>query len=255
MIQLIKKVTNGLVITFIALIAIQSQVAIAQQTTPKPSARETKADEDAIMTKEAQSVLTPNQALQKLKEGNKRFTGDKLLKRNYPEAVKQTAKGQYPHSVILSCLDSRTSSELIFDQGLGSVFNARVAGNIENIDIIGSMEFACKVAGAKLILVVGHTNCGAVKGACDNVQLGNLTNIIDQIKPATEQVKNVEGERNSKNQDYVEAVAKENVLQTIRDIRKNSPILSDMESKGEILIVGGMYNLETGVVEFYNLQL
>ena len=178
------------------------------------------------------------------------YSADNAL--NYAEEVKQTAKGQFPHSVILSCLDSRTSSELIFDQGLGSVFNARVAGNFENTDIVGSMEFACKAAGAKLILVVGHTNCGAVKGACDNVQLGNLTNVMEQIKPATEKVKDIEGERNSKNHDYVEAVAKENVLKTINDIRERSPILAEMESKGEIMIVGGMYSLETGMVEFYN---
>lgn len=183
------------------------------------------------MTKEAQTSLTPSQALQKLKDGNKRFSENKLLKRNYAEEVKKTAVGQYPHSVILSCLDSRTSTELIFDQGLGSVFNARVAGNFENTDILGSMEFACKVAGAKLIVVVGHSNCGAVKGACDNVQMGNLTSVIEQIKPVMEQVKNVQGERNSKNHDYVEAVAKENVLQTINDIRNNSPILSEYEAK------------------------
>jgi len=249
MIQLIRKVVNGLVFTVIISVTIHGQVVIAQQSTTKSS---TKSGNGSVMTKEAQAALTPKQSLQMLKDGNKRFSEDKLLKRNYSEEVKQTAKGQYPHSVILSCLDSRTSSELIFDQGMGSVFNARVAGNFENTDILGSMEFACKAAGAKLVLVVGHTNCGAIKGACDNVQLGNLTNVIEQIKPATEQVQNIEGERNSKNQNYVEAVAKENVLQTIRDIRKNSPILTEMESKGEIMIVGGMYNLETGVVEFYN---
>lgn len=247
--QLIRKVANVLVVTAIALVTINSQVAVAQQTKSKSS---TKTGDGTVMTKDAQLALTPDQALQKLKEGNKRFSENKLIKRNYAEEVKQTAKGQYPHSVILSCLDSRTSSELIFDQGLGSVFNARVAGNFENTDILGSMEFACKAAGAKLIVVVGHSNCGAVKGACDNVQMGNLTSVIEQIKPATEKVKNVEGERNSKNHDYVDAVAKENVLQTISDIRKNSPILSEMESKGEIMIVGGMYNVDTGIVEFYN---
>jgi len=254
MIHLIKKVANGLVLTAIAFIAIHGQVVNAHQTTSESPVRNTKTGGEVIMTKDDLAALTPNQALQKLKEGNKRFSENNLLVRNYPDEVKQTAKGQYPHSVILSCLDSRTSSELIFDQGLGSVFNARVAGNFENIDILGSMEFACKVAGSKLIVVVGHSNCGAVKGACDNVQLGNLTNVIEQIKPATERVKNVEGERNSKNHDYVEAVAKENVLQTIKDIRKNSSVLSEMESKGEIMIVGGMYNLETGIVEFYNYQ-
>lgn len=204
------------------------------------------------ISKEAQAALQPGQALEKLKDGNRRFVENKMLKRDYPELVKSSAKGQYPHSVILSCLDSRTSSELIFDQGLGDVFNARIAGNFENTDILGSMEFACKVAGAKLIVVLGHTNCGAVKGACDNVQMGNLSNVIDQIKPSAEIVKNIPGERNSKNHEFVEAVSKQNVLQTISDIRQRSPILKAMEEKGEIMIVGGMYDLETGVVNLYN---
>ena len=248
--QLKRQVTKGLIVTATALITVCGQISMAQQIALTSHAKNAKEGSEMVMTKESQAALTPKQALQKLKEGNKRFAGNKLTTRNYAEEVKQTAKGQYPHSVILSCLDSRTSSELIFDQGLGSIFNARVAGNFENTDILGSMEFACKAAGAKLILVVGHSNCGAVKGACDNVQLGNLTNVIEQIKPATEQVKNVEGERNSKNHVYVEAVAKENVLKTINDIRERSPILAEMESKGEIMIVGAMYDLETGKVNF-----
>jgi len=250
--QLKRKVTKGLFITATTLITAYSQIGVAQQIALTSHAKNAKEGSEMVMTKESQAALTPKHALKELKEGNKRFAENKLIKRNYAEEVKQTAKGQFPHSVILSCLDSRTSSELIFDQGLGSVFNARVAGNFENTDIVGSMEFACKAAGAKLILVVGHTNCGAVKGACDNVQLGNLTNVMEQIKPATEKVKDIEGERNSKNHDYVEAVAKENVLKTINDIRERSPILAEMESKGEIMIVGGMYSLETGMVEFYN---
>ncbi|MCY7409543.1 MAG: carbonic anhydrase [Chitinophagales bacterium] len=245
-----RKVKNGLFVTAIALVTVYGQISVAQQTTSSSTAKNANATSEIIMTKEVQAALTPEQALQKLKEGNIRFAENNLIKRNYAEELKQTAKGQFPHSVILSCLDSRTSSELIFDQGLGSIFNARVAGNFENTDILGSMEFACKAAGAKLILVIGHSNCGAVKGACDNVQLGNLTNVIEQIKPATERVKNLEGERNSKNHDYVEAVAKENVLLTINDIRKRSPILAEMESKEEIMIVGAMYDLETGKVNF-----
>ena len=226
---------------------VMTSVSFAQTTTNKS----TPTADAATMTKEKQQSITPQQALQKLKDGNSRFVSGKTLNRDLKKQVEVTSKGQYPHSVILSCLDSRTSSELIFDQGLGDVFNARVAGNFENTDILGSMEFACKAAGAKLVLVVGHTNCGAVKGACDNVQLGNLTNVIEQIKPATEAVKNVEGERNSKNHDYVEAVSKQNVLLTIADIRQRSPLLQEMESKGEIMIVGAMYNLETGAVDFY----
>ncbi len=243
-------IKKGFLATATVLISVYGQNSMAQQTIPTSPAKNAKVGNAMVMTAESQAALTPQQALQLLKDGNKRFAENKLVTRNYAEEVKQTAKGQFPHSVILSCLDSRTSSELIFDQGLGSVFNARVAGNFENTDILGSMEFACKAAGSKLILVVGHSSCGAVKGACDNVQLGNLTNVIEQIKPATEQVKYVVGERNSKNHDYVEAVAKENVLQTIIDIRKRSPILAEMEGKGEILIVGAMYDLETGKVEF-----
>lgn len=206
------------------------------------------------ITKEVQSTITPAQALQRLKDGNKRFVDGKMMVRDYNAQVKETSKGQYPHAVVLSCLDSRTSSELIFDQGLGDVFNARVAGNFENEDILGSMEFACKAAGAKLIVVVGHTNCGAVKGACDKVEMGNLTHVIQQITPSVETTQTV-GERNSKNHEFVEAVSKQNVLQTINDIRKRSNILSEMEKKGEIMIVGGMYNLETGKVDFYDGKL
>ena len=201
-------------------------------------------------TKQSQLEMTPKDALQKLKEGNKRFVEGKMMDRNFKAQVQETAKGQYPYAVVLSCLDSRTSSELIFDQGLGDVFNARVAGNFENIDIVGSMEFACKLAGAKLIVVTGHSNCGAVKGACDKVEMGNLTNVIKQIAPAVESAK-TSGEKNSKNHDFVEEVSKQNVIQTIKDIRERSQILREMEQKGEIAIVGAMYNLESGKVDFY----
>lgn len=205
---------------------------------------------DSVMTKTFQSTMTPQQALQRLIEGNNRFLAGKNLQRNYLEAVHQTYKGQYPYAFILSCIDSRTSPEIIFDQNLGDVFNARIAGNFVNNDILGSMEFACKVAGAKLIVVIGHTKCGAVKGACDHVQLGNLTSVINEISPAVEMVKDVSGKRSSENDVFVEAVAHENVRLAIEEIRDKSPILLEMESKGELLIVGGMYDLKTGKVEF-----
>ncbi len=227
-----------------ALLCASTLIMQAQNKNPKAK--------NGVQTKEMQTSHTPKQALQELKEGNQRFVSGKMIKRDFKSQVKQSAKGQYPSAVLLSCIDSRTSSELIFDLGMGDVFNARIAGNFENTDIIGSMEFACKVAGAKLIAVIGHSNCGAVKGACDKVALGNLTNVINQIQPAVEAVKDVNGERNSKNHDFVEAVSKGNVLMTMNDIREKSPILKEMETKGEIMIVGGMYNLETGVVEFYN---
>ena len=229
-------------------------LVINEATAHNPQTKRAAASSAGTQTKESQALTTPQEALQKLKEGNMRFVEGKMLKRNYNAQVKETAKGQYPLAVVLSCLDSRTSSELIFDQGLGDVFNARVAGNFENEDILGSMEFACKAVGAKLIVVVGHSICGTVKGACDKVEMGNLTNVMNQIKPAVNAT-NTTGERSSKNHEFVEAVSKQNVLQTINDIRSRSSILSEMELKGEIMIVGGMYNLETGKVEFYDEKI
>lgn len=223
---------------------------------PAPSFSQTASTNSIVvdtvtMTKEKQESITTEQALQKLKDGNKRFVSVKQLKRNLNEQVTKTAKGQFPYAIVLSCIDSRTSTELIFDEGLGDVFNARIAGNFVNTDILGSMEFACKVAGSKLILIVGHSKCGAIKGACDNVQLGNLTHVIDEIKPAVDNVKNIDGERNSHNDAFVQAVAEENIKLAIKEIREKSSILNEMEKKGEIMIVGSMYNLETGKVDFF----
>jgi carbonic anhydrase len=185
-----------------------------------------------------------------LKDGNQRFTSGKMLKRDLTGQVKATAKGQYPCAVIVSCIDSRVTPELIFDQGIGDIFDARIAGNFVNTDILGSLEFACKVSGAKLIVVIGHTNCGAIKGAIDDVQLGNLTDMLGKIKPAVEKT-SYTGEKNSKNHEYVDLVSKENVLHTIEEIKLRSGILKHMLDNNEVAIVGGMYDLETGVVEFY----
>lgn len=207
---------------------------------------------EMVMTKEMQQSMTPRQALQKLKDGNNRFVSGKSMHYNYLEAAHETASGQYPSAIVLSCVDSRTSSELIFDQTMGDIFNARIAGNFVNTDILGSMEFACKVAGAKLVVVIGHNKCGAVKGACDHVELGNLTSVMNEIQPAVDNVKDIPGERNSKNEAFVEAVAKENVMLAMKEIREKSSILKEMESKGELMIVGAMYDLKTGKVEFYN---
>jgi carbonic anhydrase len=189
-------------------------------------------------------------ALGYLKDGNKRFTEGKTLSRDFLKQVKETSSAQYPYATILSCMDSRTPSEIIFDLGLGDIFNIRIAGNIADDDIIGSMEYGSKVVGAKLILVMGHTDCGAVKGAIDEVQLGKLTGLLEKIKPAVEAVK-ADGERNSGNKIFVEMVSKENVLRTIKLIRERSSILKEMEDGGEIEIIGGMYNTATGVVEFF----
>ncbi len=208
-------------------------------------------DKAVTQTKETQSKITPQDALSMLKSGNERFVNGKELDRNLMEQVKETSKGQYPFAVVLTCLDSRTSAELIFDQGVGDIFCARVAGNIVNDDILGSMEFACKVAGAKLIVVLGHTECGAVKSACDKVELGNITTLLKKIEPAVNQAK-TEGERNSKNKKFVQDVADLNVRLAIEQIKEKSPILNDMLKSGEIMVIGGMYNVETGKVEFFN---
>jgi carbonic anhydrase len=202
---------------------------------------------------EIQSSITPNDALQILKDGNIRFVNNLKAHRNLLEQVNDTRDGQWPFAVILSCIDSRTSAELIFDQGLGDIFSIRIAGNIVNTDIIGSMEFACKVAGSKLIVVLGHTKCGAVKGACDHVEMGNLTELLSKIQPAIYEEKETSDTnlRNSGNHAFVENVSSINVKRSVKSIVERSSILEEMILNGEITIVGAMYNVETGQVEFY----
>jgi carbonic anhydrase len=204
-------------------------------------------------TKETQGTMTPDSALKTLIEGNQRFQNNLKTDRNLLQQVDQTADGQFPFATILSCIDSRVSSELIFDQGLGDVFSIRIAGNFVNEDILGSMEFACKLAGTKLLVVLGHTACGAVKGACDHARLGNLTTLINKIEPAVEAVKEPKDDalRNSKNIDFVNEVAEKNVIMTIENIRSSSEVLAEMENKGEIKIIGGMYDIKTAEVKFF----
>jgi carbonic anhydrase len=202
-------------------------------------------------TKETQASMTSEKALEFLKEGNQRFVNSLKKNRDLLQQVNETAQGQFPFATILSCIDSRTSAELIFDQGLGDVFSIRIAGNIINEDILGSMEFACKVAGSKLILVLGHTNCGAIKGACDAVEMGNLTALLSKIKPAVKQETQTLDDRNSKNVNFVENVAEINVRSTVKAIPERSSILKEMLDGGDIKIVGGMYNVQTGTVDFY----
>jgi len=168
------------------------------------------------------------------------------------QQVNETRDGQWPFAIVLSCIDSRTSAELIFDQGLGDIFSVRIAGNIVNEDILGSMEFACKVAGSKFIVVLGHTKCGAVKGACDHVEMGNLTTLLSKLQPAIDEETITKKDRNSKNSDFVENVASINVRRAVNEIMQRSPILNEMIQNGEIGICGAMYNVETGVVDFYN---
>jgi carbonic anhydrase len=203
------------------------------------------------LTKEMQNAITPSFALDLLKDGNKRFVSNLKINRNLLQQANETSDGQHPFAVILSCIDSRTSAELIFDQGLGDVFSVRIAGNIVNEDILGSMEFGCKVAGAKIIVVLGHTKCGAVKGACDNVALGNLTGLIAKIKPAVEQESVTSENRNSSNGVFVENVAELNVSLSVKNILLKSPIIADMVKNGDIGIVGGIHDITTGEVKFF----
>lgn len=204
-------------------------------------------------TKETQANLTPRMALEILREGNDRFVKNLKAQRDLLAQANDTRDGQWPFAIILSCIDSRTSAELIFDQGLGDIFSIRVAGNIVNTDILGCMEFACKVAGSKLIVVLGHTKCGAVKGACDHVEMGNLTELLSKLQPSVYAERTtVEYEkRNSKNQEFVENVSSINVRRSVKSIIERSFIIEQMVENGEIGVVGAMYNIETGKVEFY----
>ncbi len=204
-------------------------------------------------TKETQETMTPEKSLRYLKEGNKRFQMNLKANRNLLEQVNETSEGQFPFATILSCIDSRVSAELVFDQGLGDIFSIRIAGNFVNEDILGSMEFASKLAGTKLIVVLGHTACGAVKGACDDAKLGNLTAMLSKIKPAVNSVVKPKDQklRNSSNIEFVNNVAKKNVELTIDQIMKESDVLSEMQNNGEIQIIGAMYDINTGKVTFY----
>ena len=204
-------------------------------------------------TKETQDLMTPSSALAALKAGNDRFLKGNQVTRNLNQQVDQTSGGQFPFATVLHCIDSRVSAEHIFDQGIGDLFSIRIAGNFVNEDILGSMEFACKLAGTKVLVVLGHTACGAIKGACDHARLGNLTALINKLEPAVEAVDApAEADlRNSLNSDFVNAVAAKNVLMTIDNIRSQSPILKEMEADGAIKIVGGMYDIATGNVNFY----
>lgn len=204
-------------------------------------------------TAETQASMTPIKALEILKQGNMRFVNNLKANRNLLEQVNETREGQWPFAVILSCIDSRTSAELIFDQGLGDVFSIRIAGNIVNTDIIGSIEFACKVAGSKLIVVMGHTHCGAIKGACNHIEMGNLTELLSKIQPAVyQETMTIEPDkRNANNEIFVENVSTLNVKRSVKTIIDRSYILEQMIEKGEIAIIGAKHNLDSGHVEFF----
>lgn len=204
-------------------------------------------------TAETQASMTPLKALEILKQGNMRFVNNLKANRNLLEQVNETRIGQWPFAVILSCIDSRTSAELIFDQGLGDIFSIRIAGNIVNTDIIGSIEFACKVAGSKLIVVMGHTHCGAIKGACNHIEMGNLTELLSKIQPAVyqETMTTELDKRNADNEIFVENVSTLNVKRSVKTIIDRSYILEQMIEKGEIAIIGAKHNLDSGQVEFF----
>ncbi|WP_339940582.1 carbonic anhydrase family protein [Undibacterium luofuense] len=206
------------------------------------------------MTKDSQAKVTPDEAIQRLKEGNARFLSGTMLKRDLISQTKTAgSQGQFPFVSIVSCIDSRSDPALVFDQGIGDMFTARVAGNIVNEDILGSLEYASKVAGSKAIVVVGHTHCGAVKGACDNVKMGNLTALIEKIAPAVKATPNVHGDdRSSKNHHLVDAAAETNVRMTVKSILDKSPVLKEMVDKGQIKVIGAMHDVETGKVDFLN---
>ena len=204
----------------------------------------------AALTEAKRKKLTPDEIIALMKKGNERFRSGKESPHDYLAQQKASAKGQYPAAIILSCVDSRAPAETILDLGIGDCFNARVAGNIVNDDILGSMEFACKLAGAKVVLVMGHTACGAIKGAIDNAQLGNLTGLLAKIRPAVEATQ-YQGDRSAKNDGFVDAVARKNVELTMIEIHKRSAVLADLESSGALKIAGAMYNLSTGRVDFF----
>jgi len=203
-----------------------------------------------VITAEEQAALTPQAVLDGLKEGNQRFVNDNLTPRDYTDQAAKTASGQYPEAIILSCVDSRVPVETIFDKGVGDVFVGRVAGNFVNEDMLGSMEFATEVAGSKLVVVMGHESCGAVKSAIDDVKLGNITAMLEKIKPAVEMTEEYQGEKTTANNEYVTEVVNNNVFHTIEQIREESPIIRELERNGDVLIVGAFYDLDTGKVTF-----
>jgi carbonic anhydrase len=203
-----------------------------------------------VITSEDQDALTPEQIIQGLKEGNERYVNNDLTPKDFQSQVKATASGQFPEAIILSCVDSRVPVENVFDKGVGDIFVARVAGNFSNVDILGSAEFATAVAGSKVVIVMGHEACGAVKAAIDGVEMGNITAMLDKIEPAIEMTGNYDGEQSTANNEYVTEVVNNNVRNTIAEMRENSPIIAELERNGDVVIAGAFYDLDTGKVTF-----
>jgi carbonic anhydrase len=236
-------------ITTVFAACTNSNQKLEQVSSNLPTEKTTVGLVENVLTKAEQDALTPDIVIQSLKEGNKRFMNNDLTARDHSAQVRKSVKAQFPKAIILSCVDSRVPVEDVFDRGIGDVFVARVAGNFVNEDILGSMEFACKVSGSKLILVMGHEHCGAVKAAVDNVKLGNITPMLSKIRPAVESI-TYDGDRTSKNQEFVHMASESNVRNTIEKIKSDSPILKEMEEKGEIKIIGALYDMDDGSVDF-----
>lgn len=235
---------------FIAVIMIACTKQAEESATENlPEVEKTKPLVQEVLTQQQRDALSPDDVLNTFIEGNKRFINNNLTARDHSEQVRRSASGQFPKAVVLSCLDSRVPVEDVFDRGIGDIFVGRVAGNFVNEDLLGSMEFGCKVAGSKLILVMGHEHCGAIKAAIDDVKLGNITAMLSKIQPSVDKVQ-YEGDRTSKNEEFVAKVCESNVIHTIEEIRAKSPILKEMEENGDIKIVGAVYDMDSGVVNF-----
>jgi carbonic anhydrase len=232
-------------VSALSLLMVAGLFGCADGTTPPTTVSST-------IDKAEQSAITPDEALARLKDGNQRFVTADSLRRDYPAQVKATSSGQYPFAAVLSCMDSRSSPEIVFDQGIGDLFVVRIAGNYAQPDIMGSLEYATKVAGAKLVVVMGHTECGAIKGACDGVQMGNLTTVIQALQPAVDDVKDIQGDRTSKNKAFVLLVTEANVRRTVAKLRADSSILRELEQSGQIKIVGAIHDISTGQVTFFD---
>jgi carbonic anhydrase len=226
---------------WIAASLLAASMAVASAQEPKA------ATASVVQTKDSQAAMTPAKALEALKAGNKRFVAGTSVQKSFPAKVKASKDGQYPFAAVLSCMDSRVPAEIVFDQSIGDFFSIRVAGNVVNADNLGSLEYAAKVVGVKLIVVMGHTACGAVKGSIDNVKLGNLTELLSKIQPAVA----ASGPGSSKDHAYVDKVGEQNVRQSLKEIREKSPVLKEMIDSGAVGLVGAMYDLGTGTVTFY----
>jgi len=236
-------------VVFVLFVCVPSVFETCLLRGQEASTRQQSSLANDVLTLADQAALKPETVIQLLRDGNSRFVANDLTARDHSAAVRKSAQGQFPKAIVLSCVDSRIPVEDVFDRGIGDIFVARVAGNFVNADILGSMEFACKVAGAKLVLVLGHEHCGAIKAAIDNVQLGNISGMLANIRPTVERVK-YDGPRTSKNEEFVHLVAELNVRDTINAVRQGSPILFDMEKQGKIKIVGALYDMDSGVVAF-----